>query len=79
MLLTVGRLMGLAEIMRMFGVQRTQARNITEAEGFPAPYDPDLAMGRVWQRNEVVQWANDTGRTTFDQAEGSDTATEADT
>lgn len=67
MLLSVGRLMGLAEIMRMFGVQRTQARNITEIEGFPAPFDPDLAMGRVWLREEVARWALETGRITYNE------------
>ena len=78
MLLNVGRLMGLTEIMRLFGVRRTQARNITETDGFPAPYDPDLAMGRVWQRRDVVRWAEETGRATYDHTESGDTATDTE-
>jgi hypothetical protein len=70
MLLTVGRLVGQAEIMRMFGVGRTQARNITLAEGFPEPFDSDLAMGKVWLRSEVTDWAASHNRVIEDDGAG---------
>jgi prophage regulatory protein len=68
MLLIVGRLVGPAEIMKLFGVGKTQARNIALSADFPEPYDT-LAMGTVYLRQDVVEWGRLHGREIYDEDE----------
>ena len=66
MLSIVGRLVGRAEIGKMFGVGKTQAQNITREPDFPEPFDK-LSAGVFWLRAEVVAWGRDHGRTIYDE------------
>ncbi|HVA05479.1 MAG TPA: hypothetical protein VNG12_01940 [Acidimicrobiales bacterium] len=55
-------LVGAAEIASLFGVSRQRVDQLTRAEGFPEPV-AELASGRIWNRDEVIAWAEATGRT----------------
>ena len=55
------RLMGSQEIADLLGVSRQRVQQITGHKDFPAPYDT-LAMGKVWNRRAVEEWARDHGR-----------------
>jgi hypothetical protein len=66
MLPIVGRLVGRAEIEKMFGVGKTQAQNLTREPDFPAPFDV-LTAGVFWLRTEVVAWGRAHGRTIYDE------------
>jgi predicted DNA-binding transcriptional regulator AlpA len=54
-------LMGLAEIAEFLGISRQRADQLARTVGFPAPI-ATLAGGRIWDRENVEQWARDTGR-----------------
>lgn len=64
MLPFVGRLVGRAEIEKMFGVGKTQAQNITREHDFPQPFDV-LIAGAFWLRADVVAWGLEHGRTIY--------------
>lgn len=61
MLLTVGHLMGAAEIADLLGVSRQRVQQLVTRADFPRPTD-ELAMGKVWLREEVERWAADRAR-----------------
>ena len=61
MLLTVGHLMGAAEIAELLGVGRQRVQQLVSRPDFPAPADT-LAMGKVWLREDVERWAADRAR-----------------
>ncbi len=61
MLLTVGHLMGAAEIADLLGVSRQRVQQLVGRPDFPAPTDT-LAMGKVWRREDVERWAADRER-----------------
>jgi predicted GIY-YIG superfamily endonuclease len=52
---------GSAEIGRMLGVGRQRVQQIVCGADFPWPYDV-LAMGKVWKRADVIEWARARGR-----------------
>lgn len=54
-------LAGNAEIAEMFGVSRQRVSQLTARQGFPEPV-AILAMGKIWQRADVIAWAEATGR-----------------
>ena len=45
------------EITELLGLPAQRANQLTHTGDFPAPIDT-LAMGRVWDRDVVVRWAN---------------------
>ena len=49
-------LMGVAEIAECLGVSRQRASQLTGQRTFPEP-DAQLAMGPVWRRQIVEEWA----------------------
>jgi len=53
---------GMGELMRMLGVSRTRAVQLTNDADFPAPF-VELMMGKVWNTADVEQWAARRGRT----------------
>lgn len=53
---------GVVEIGQLLGVSRQRALVLTKRAGFPAPV-AQLAMGRVWDRDQVITWAKTVGRT----------------
>jgi hypothetical protein len=56
------RLAGRAELMRLLGVSRTRAVQISDRADFPAPVDV-LSMGNIWALDDVIAWAEKVGRT----------------
>lgn len=55
------RLVGTAEIAAMFGVSSVRAQQLQVKKNFPAPI-ARLAAGRVYDYDEVVEWAERLGR-----------------
>lgn len=55
-------LIGAREIEMLLGVSRQRVTQLTSRPDFPAPAVV-LAMGKVWKREEVEEWAKRTGRT----------------
>jgi hypothetical protein len=55
------RLVGTAEIAAMFGVSSVRAQQLQLKPTFPAPV-ARLAAGRLYDYDEVVEWARSTGR-----------------
>jgi prophage regulatory protein len=55
------RLAGRAELMRLLGVSRTRAVQISDRADFPAPVDV-LSMGNIWALDDVITWAEKAGR-----------------
>jgi predicted DNA-binding transcriptional regulator AlpA len=49
------------EIAEMLGVTRQRVDQLHRTEGFPEPA-AELAIGRVWRRQDVEAWARETGR-----------------
>lgn len=54
-------LVSTVEIAEMLGVTRQRVSQLMRADTFPAP-TADLAVGRVWLRDEIEAWAAATGR-----------------
>lgn len=54
-------LVGAREIETLLGVSRQRVYQLTARPDFPAPVVA-LAMGKVWSREDVEQWARETGR-----------------
>jgi hypothetical protein len=54
-------LVSTVEIADLLGVTRQRVDQLSRTEGFPEP-KAELAIGRVWERAEVVAWARAAGR-----------------
>jgi predicted DNA-binding transcriptional regulator AlpA len=50
------RFVGAWEIEQWFGISRPRLRRLISRPDWPAPYQV-LAMGEVWLREEVGEWA----------------------
>lgn len=55
------RLVGSAEIGHFLNVSRQRVTQLQREPGFPEPL-ADLAMGKVYDFNDIEQWAIETGR-----------------
>lgn len=56
------RLMGLTEIAELLGLSRQGVHQLTKRRSdFPEPFTR-LAMGYVWDADQVERWARETGR-----------------
>ncbi len=55
------RLVGTAEIAAMFGVSSVRADQLQRKKTFPQPV-AKLAAGRVYDYDEILDWAERTGR-----------------
>lgn len=53
------------EIGDMLGVSRQRVTQLAATESFPAPVAV-LSVGRIWLREDIVAWAQQTGRTIVD-------------
>lgn len=53
--------MGAHEIAVFLGVSRQRVTQLTNSAHFPAPA-ATLAMGKVWDGQDVERWARDRGR-----------------
>ncbi len=60
--MTTQRLVGAAELLDVMKIGRTRLAALAARPGFPAPVVV-LKMGNVWDLNEVIEWAQATGRT----------------
>jgi hypothetical protein len=60
--MTRRRLVGRAELRKLFGVSATRTVQIADREDFPPPAD-ELTVGKIWLLDDVVAWAHTTGRT----------------
>jgi predicted DNA-binding transcriptional regulator AlpA len=49
------------EIAKLLGLSRQRVDKLSRGDRFPEPV-ADLAIGRVWSRAAVVEWAKQTGR-----------------
>ena len=56
------RLVGRGELRRLFGVSATRTIQIAERPDFPPPLD-ELSVGKIWALDDVIAWAERTGRT----------------
>jgi len=56
------RLVGRGELRRLFGVSATRTVQLAERPDFPPPLD-ELSVGKIWALDDVVAWAERTGRT----------------
>jgi predicted DNA-binding transcriptional regulator AlpA len=54
-------LLSTVEIAGLLGVSRQRVDKLSRSDGFPEPV-ASLAIGRVWERADVVAWAKQTGR-----------------
>jgi predicted DNA-binding transcriptional regulator AlpA len=53
--------MSTVEIAELLGLSRQRVDKLSRGDRFPAPVG-DLAIGRVWSRAAIVEWAKQTGR-----------------
>jgi predicted DNA-binding transcriptional regulator AlpA len=58
----VHHLVGAQEIAQMLGVSRQRVQQLVARPDFP-PAAVVLAMGKVWHTDDVIEWAEATGRT----------------
>jgi prophage regulatory protein len=58
---TVPDLVGAHEIAEILGVSRQRVQQLARTAGFPQPVAV-LAMGKVWVRSDVEEWAARRGR-----------------
>lgn len=54
-------LVGVTEIAALLGLSRQRADQLSRTKGFPDP-TAELASGRVWERQAVIDWAAAVGR-----------------
>jgi predicted DNA-binding transcriptional regulator AlpA len=63
---TAEKLVGIFEIASMLGVSRQRVDQLSRGDGgFPAPV-AELHAGRIWLRDDVIQWASHSGRKLVD-------------
>ena len=58
----VETLLGNAELGKLLGVSRQRVSQLVTKDDFPAPRAV-LIMGSVWTLNDVIAWADRSGRT----------------
>lgn len=63
---SVPPLVAAQEIADMLSVSRQRVSQLAAAPGFPPPVAV-LRVGRIWLREDVVAWAERTGRTLHDE------------
>ena len=56
------RLVVRGELRRLFGVSATRTIQIADRPDFPPPLD-ELSVGKIWALDDVIAWAERTGRT----------------
>jgi predicted DNA-binding transcriptional regulator AlpA len=49
--------MGTQDIAELLGVSRQRAHQLVAREGFPAPVHTINTRTKVWDRDQVVEWA----------------------
>jgi prophage regulatory protein len=54
-------LVSTVEIARMFDITRQRVDKLSRRADFPEPV-ASLAIGRVWDRSDIVRWAQEDGR-----------------
>lgn len=54
-------LLSTVEIAGLLGVSRQRVDKLSRSDDFPEPV-ASLAIGRVWERADIVDWAKQTGR-----------------
>lgn len=54
-------LLGVTEIAELLGVTRQRVHQLRQLEDFPRP-TATIAAGAIWLREDVEQWARETGR-----------------
>jgi predicted DNA-binding transcriptional regulator AlpA len=54
-------LLSTVEIAELLGLSRQRVDKLSRGDRFPAPV-ADLAVGRVWSRAAIVDWAKQSGR-----------------
>lgn len=59
--MTRHRLLGRGELRKLFGVSHTRTIQIADRADFPEPLD-ELSVGKIWAYDDVVAWAERTGR-----------------
>lgn len=59
-------LVGFSDLVTLFGVSRTRAEQITRTPDFPAARYVGAKRTRVWERADVLQWAQEKGRQIHD-------------
>jgi predicted DNA-binding transcriptional regulator AlpA len=59
----VHHLLSTPEIAEMLGVSRQRVDQLSRTDDFPSP-TAELAIGRVWNRDDIEAWARATGRLT---------------
>ncbi len=57
----VARLVSRVEITELLGVSKQRTYALISRPDFPAPV-ADLGIGKVWDRDEVLDWMRRTGR-----------------
>lgn len=65
---TVHHLVSRVEIADMLGVSTQRVHQLLAKGDFPAPV-ADLAIGKVWERAAVEEWARGTGRRPVEDGE----------
>jgi len=61
--LAVGELVGAFEIATMLRLSRQRIQQLVARNDFPAPVQT-LAMGKIWRKSDIVEWAIKNGRET---------------
>ena len=59
--MTRHRLLGRGELRKLFGVSHTRTIQIADRPDFPEPLD-ELSVGKIWAYDDVLDWAERTGR-----------------
>ena len=59
--MTRRRLLGRGELRKLFGVSHTRTIAIANRDDFPEPLD-ELSVGKIWAYDDVIAWAEKTGR-----------------
>jgi hypothetical protein len=68
MLTAVHHLIGAAEIGDLFGVSRQRVQQLVNRPDFPRP-TVELAMGKVWETEDVLRWGREHGRIPSEDSE----------
>jgi prophage regulatory protein len=66
----VGPLVSRIEIAEMLGVSQQRVHQLLAKGDFPPPL-ADLAIGQIWERRVVEEWARDRGRLPIDDEDES--------